>query len=329
MDRIKRLAIFAGYDKDNIIDDYVVYYIKELKRIADIIYVSDCEMSDNEFKKINDCCLHIISEKHGEYDFGSYKRGYLYAYNKNILDKYDYLILCNDSVFGPIFDLKKIIEDMENKDTDVWGIFKSLKDSYYDDHLQSYFIAMKKKVFTSKEYHNFILSIKEEEDKNNVIAKYEIGLSKLFKENNYTISSFLDSSLNLNINRNTPLFDPYISIINGFPFLKTYTFKHYVFLKQLGLQLNIKKLKNMIQIISKHYDIKLIINYLSRIDAKIPRLENFNKYIISNKLLYIDSKYLDSNKYQIYIRMFNLINITINIPKKFLYYKNLKFLLKK
>ena len=75
----------------------------------------------------------------------------------------------------------------------------------------------------------------------------------------------------LNINRNTPLFDPYISIINGFPFLKTYTFKHYMFLKQLGLQLNIKKLKNMIQIISKHYDIKLIINYLSRIDAKIPR----------------------------------------------------------
>ena len=85
----------------------------------------------------------------------------------------------------------------------------------------------------------------------------------------------------------------------------------------------------MIQIISKHYDIKLIINYLSRIDAKIPRLENFNKYIISNKLLYIDSKYLDSNKYQIYIRMFNLINITINKKKKFLYYKNLKFLLKK
>ena len=39
MKEVKRLAIFAGYDKDNIIDDYVVYYIKELKKIADIIYV--------------------------------------------------------------------------------------------------------------------------------------------------------------------------------------------------------------------------------------------------------------------------------------------------
>ena len=38
---MKILTIFAGYDKDNIIDDYVVYYIKELKKIADIIYVAD------------------------------------------------------------------------------------------------------------------------------------------------------------------------------------------------------------------------------------------------------------------------------------------------
>ena len=53
MENIKRLVIFAGYDKDNIIDDYVVYYIKELRKIADIIYVSDCNMLESELEKIS------------------------------------------------------------------------------------------------------------------------------------------------------------------------------------------------------------------------------------------------------------------------------------
>lgn len=60
----KRIAIFAGYDKDNIIDGYVVYYIKELKKIADIIYVSDCNMLDIELEKISDYCIHIINGRH-------------------------------------------------------------------------------------------------------------------------------------------------------------------------------------------------------------------------------------------------------------------------
>ena len=98
---MKILAVFAGYDKDNIIDDYVVYYIKELKKIADIIYVSDCNMLDNELNKISEHCIHLINGHHGEYDFGSYKRGYLYAKENNILQNYNKIIFCNDSCYGP------------------------------------------------------------------------------------------------------------------------------------------------------------------------------------------------------------------------------------
>ena len=35
---MKILAIFAGYDKDNIIDDYVLFYLKELKKYP-ILYI--------------------------------------------------------------------------------------------------------------------------------------------------------------------------------------------------------------------------------------------------------------------------------------------------
>ena len=38
---MKRAAVFAHYDKDKIIDDYVIYYLKSLKEIFDnIVFVS-------------------------------------------------------------------------------------------------------------------------------------------------------------------------------------------------------------------------------------------------------------------------------------------------
>ena len=46
---MKRLCIFAHYDKDNLIDDYVIYYLRELKKSFNkIIFVSD---SDYQKKK--------------------------------------------------------------------------------------------------------------------------------------------------------------------------------------------------------------------------------------------------------------------------------------
>ena len=73
---MKRAVIFAHYDKNREIKDYVLYYLKELKKTADtIIFVSCCDLK-------NACCLNgladkIIAEQHNEYDFGSYKRGFL------------------------------------------------------------------------------------------------------------------------------------------------------------------------------------------------------------------------------------------------------------
>ena len=110
---MNRLAIFAGYDKDGIIDDYVIYYIKELKKIADIIYVSDCDIIESELEKISPYCIHMINGRHREYDFGSYKRGYLYARDNNLLNNYHYLIFCNDSMYGPFFEFEPIFEEME------------------------------------------------------------------------------------------------------------------------------------------------------------------------------------------------------------------------
>lgn len=97
---MKRTAVFAHYDKNNLIQDYVVYYLSELKKCAEkIIFVSDSDVLPVELKKIEDIVEHSIIGRHGEYDFGSYKRGFLYAKENNLLTTCEELILANDSCY--------------------------------------------------------------------------------------------------------------------------------------------------------------------------------------------------------------------------------------
>ena len=329
---MKRLAIFAGYDKDNIIDDYVIFYLKELSKLADIIYIADCEMSEFELNKVKDYTIKTISERHGEYDFGSYKRGYIYAKENNILENYDYLILCNDSVYGPFFDLKKIVDSMETKKTDFWSIFKCAKYRCNDEHYQSYFLSMTKKVFLSKEFDDFVKSVKNEKDKWTIIKKYEVGLSVLFENLKFTGDSYLDSSIKDNISDNTNVvfYNPLKSIESGFPFLKIAVFNETLF------ALCIDDLKKILEYI-KPYDKNIIINHLNRIIKKdkikylFHRFKKFNSYVVNKNLIRIFAEYFENGKYRIILKFFSKIQITIDLPDIISYidygYKDFNFLI--
>jgi len=185
---MKRLAIFAGYDKDSIIDDYVVYYLKELKKVADIIYVSDTKYSEQELQKIKDLTIHQLCEKHGAYDFGSYKRGYQWAEEERILPEYDWLILANDSMYGPFYPFANYFKEMENAAPDFWGFARTPLGEY--PHLQSYFISLSKKVFLSSKFINFIKSVRKEEGVIDVVVKYEYGLTRILNNAGFKDKAF-------------------------------------------------------------------------------------------------------------------------------------------
>jgi len=70
----KRLTLFAHWDPDSIIDDTVILYLKKLKEVSDIIFYSDCELSNIALKKITGYTIKYGAERHCECDFGSYKR---------------------------------------------------------------------------------------------------------------------------------------------------------------------------------------------------------------------------------------------------------------
>ena len=202
---MKRAVVFAHYDKDNIIDNYVIYYIKALKEAGcDVVFVSCKELSSLELKKLDGLVIHTITENHDEYDFGSYKRGFLYL--KPVLTNYDELIFANDSCYGPIYPISQVFDKMEKENCDFWGITKNnfgYKKSIGHlfakrPHIQSYFIAFKKNIFTSKDFYKFMISIAHQNNKKLVISKYEIGLTEFLTEKGYKYKVLVNAFENIN-----------------------------------------------------------------------------------------------------------------------------------
>ena len=107
------------------------------------------------------------------------------------------LIFANDSCFGPLLPFEKIWNTMQKKDCDFWGITKNDIDVEY--HIQSFFLVFKENVFKTKLFDNFINSITKQENKNEIIKKYEIGLSKLLLENGFKSASYCNYPIARNI----------------------------------------------------------------------------------------------------------------------------------
>lgn len=177
----KRVVVFAGYNRKSEIEDYVLYYLKGLREIADVlIYVADNDVSPAYHRQLEGLADFAILEKHGEYDFGSWKRGLRQARQKSLLDDADELVLCNDSCYGPVFPFVQMFADMGKRKVDFWGVTKNCSD--YAEHVQSYFLVFERQVFATAMFESFFESVSREETFWDVVTKYEVGLSRLLVE---------------------------------------------------------------------------------------------------------------------------------------------------
>lgn len=171
----KRLAIFALFSSDGKIHDYVIFYLKGLLKVVDnIIFIADNPLLESEIKKVENLVCFCQAERHSEYDFGSYKRGYEYAKQKGLLENIEDLIFCNDSCVGPIYPLSESFEQVKPIKCDFWGFTAC---DIHDFHIQSYFMVFKKKVIESNLLEKFLSYVKKQPSFESVVFYYETKLT--------------------------------------------------------------------------------------------------------------------------------------------------------
>ena len=192
----KRLFIFAGYDKDCIVDATLLHYLRSLSELGDIIFTMDCNLPENEINKVKNIknVLSVTATNHGEYDFGSYKRGFKYAKKNNLLDQYDWVYFVNDSVYGPLFNIKSILEDLESRGVDLTGM-TDFQNKPTPIQVQSWFVGISKRVANEQFLADFMENVTREVAKQLIVLKYEVGLSQTILKHGYKMSTFLSGQI--------------------------------------------------------------------------------------------------------------------------------------
>ncbi len=191
-DKYNKVAIVACFTKNGFLHDYLIEYLKSLRKYFDgVILIGDCPIFKSELVKIEDIVMYASFSRHKEYDFGSYKRGYLYLKNQNLLNNIDELLLTNDSCFGPIKNLSVIFEKMNKQNCDFWGL---IENNDIRTHLQSWFILLKHNVIVSDALNNFLTEIKQQKKFWDIVTQYETEFTHHLVESGFKYSAYLQAS---------------------------------------------------------------------------------------------------------------------------------------
>ena len=214
----RRLFLFAAYDRDRIIDNSLLWYLQSLSHLGDIVFVMDNDAPDFEIDKVKQIpnVLYASATRHGEYDFGSYKRAYTWARDNNLLKKYDWVYLVNDSVYGPFSSLEPMLLRMESAGADLTGMAE-YSDRTTPSHVQSWFVGLGKSIVKTDLLDKFMNGVSREKSKAAIIRKYEVGLSCTFLRAGFKMFTLMEN----NSDTTHVLYDTPLTALNmGIPFIK-------------------------------------------------------------------------------------------------------------
>lgn len=168
-----RLCLFAHFDEDDVIADHVIYYLSALKASGFMVLVASTAALDHEqAAKLRSHCDGVELRANVGLDFASWK--HLIA--KLDLSRTQQLLLCNDSVYGPLTDLTEYLAKLTRRDADFYGVCASIMHEY---HLQSWFILFNPRAFNSRAFFDFFGDRSVPSSKRDIIIGNEVRLTKV------------------------------------------------------------------------------------------------------------------------------------------------------
>jgi hypothetical protein len=245
VERPRRACLLAGFDGDGIVDDYVVEYVAELSRHADVFYLADCSLEEGELDKLAPYTKGRWAIRHGRYDFGSYAMLARDLVGWDTLAEYDEVLLTNDSSYL-LRPLDEVFATMDARPAHWWGLQATddhfrpgdqerlgrrlrvtdlvtesrerrpwrMSDSF---HVGSYFMVLRSEVLADPELRRRLETVARQSDKNSIIRKYEIGISSYLTLAGYHVETFIDGVLPFHPIYRESVFE---LIEEGFPFIK-------------------------------------------------------------------------------------------------------------
>lgn len=219
----KRLAVYFIYDKDGIVDDYIIYQLKDLgKNVSFLHCVINGVLTPESKARPEEVSDEVFERENKGNDIGAYKAA-LEHIGWEKISEYDELILANYTCFGPVYPFKEVFDWSEKQDVELWGLTYDEKTDwlktkdylhYNKDtkHIQSYFLAFRKPLVGSKFLTDFFREIPVDTTYVMSGCVFEYAFPGYFEEYGYKSAVYCDDTTDIN----------YQLLFNPVNLLKTY-----------------------------------------------------------------------------------------------------------
>jgi lipopolysaccharide biosynthesis protein len=169
-------CLFAHFDKDNRVDDYVLRYLKHINKLNfSIIFISTARLPSSEVERLRADCFDVIVRENVGLDFGSWAAGF--AKHRDVMD--GRLLLANDSVYGPIGSLSAAIGRLTAQPADFYGLVESIEIA---PHLQAWLMLFEPAVVRHPALKAILSRPYAAMTKQQIIVEGEVDLSRHLTE---------------------------------------------------------------------------------------------------------------------------------------------------
>ncbi|MGN0432258.1 MAG: rhamnan synthesis F family protein [Lachnospiraceae bacterium] len=225
----KRLGIYFFFDESGVVDNYVYYYLQELrKQCKELCVVVNGNVQNTYRDKLIQYSDKLIIRENIGFDSWAYREAieeYGYDY---IAENYDEVILNNFTNFGPIYSFEEMFSVMDMRECDFWGHnrYHAQKGQRFEDvpmvdHLQSYFTVFRKGILKSPYFKQYWKTLQCPKTYVDAIKFHEIRYTKYFEELGFISSEYIPMEAYSAICNNAPMYMAYSQMINYHsPFLK-------------------------------------------------------------------------------------------------------------
>ncbi len=217
-----KVAVVASWSATPVMSRSLSQYLFELEKIGFLSLVINTSELDQDLEWPHgkpDSTVVVVRPNVG-YDFGSWAAA-LDRFPK--IRGFGQVLLTNDSLVGPFAPLTEIATAMNETGADLFGLTENLQ---HHRHMQSFFVCFKGGILNDRPWLNFFAAVRAESSKDDIVQKYELGLTRTAQRYGYSWVVMLTTE-SLEGGIGNPTFERWDLLLDeGVPFVKRSLITH-------------------------------------------------------------------------------------------------------
>ncbi|MDQ1137599.1 lipopolysaccharide biosynthesis protein [Microbacterium sp. SORGH_AS 1204] len=182
-----RAVVFVIYDRRGRVDDFIIHALTHLRAHAQrIVAVVNGKLLDEARTRLEAVADDVLQRENTGMDIWGQKAG-LDLLGDDI-DRYDEVILTNDTWFGPVRPFAPVFDEMDAEQVDFWGLTDhprvEREASWTGDtipyHLQSFWIAVRRRMLGSEAWREYWRSLPVLDDWTEAVTRHEVTFTERF-----------------------------------------------------------------------------------------------------------------------------------------------------